>query len=72
MKAKSKPLEILSADDLPDLDTSLIGLNGSPSKNGELVTVESSKDCRMLEGEEKEIANQIFNLVAPVLGLQEG
>lgn len=69
LRAKKKPLEILSADDLPELKEEYIGLNGSPSKNGELETIESCKDCTMMEGSEEEIAQMIYDKIQPILGL---
>lgn len=68
LKAKKKPLEIWSVENLPELDETYIGLNGSPSKNGELETVESSKNCQMLEGDETEIATAILDKILPALG----
>jgi len=66
LKAKKKPLEIWSAQEL-ELDEALIGLDGSPSKNGELETVTNSKNCVMLEGSEDEIAAAIIEKLQPVL-----
>lgn len=65
LKAKKKPLEIWSADQLPALNEAYIGLNGSPSKNGELETVESTKNCVFLEGSEDEIATAIAEKLRP-------
>lgn len=67
LKAKKKPLEIWSAENA-EMDDTLIGLNGSPSKNGELETVESSKNCQMLEGDEHEMAAAILEKILPALG----
>ena len=73
LKAKKKPLEILSADDLGDIDEKYLGLKGSPSQNGELHTVEAGKDCLMIEAEnEAEAAQKVFEIIAPVLGLKGG
>lgn len=72
MRAKKKPFEILSADDLGEIDEKFIGLAGSPSKNGDLQTVESNKDCIMIEGNEEEAAKQVYAIIAPVLGLKGG
>lgn len=66
LKAKKKPLETWSAQEV-ELDGSLIGLDGSPSKNGELETVSNSKNCVMLEGSEEEIASAIIEKLQPVL-----
>lgn len=72
IRAKKKPLEILSADDLGDFDERYIGLKGSPSQNGDLQTVESNKNCIMIEGDEVEAAKKVFDLLVPVLGLKGG
>lgn len=73
LKAKKKPLEILSADDLGDIDEKYLGLKGSPSQNGDLHTVEAGKDCVMIEAEdEKEAAQKVYDIIAPVLGLKGG
>ncbi len=73
LKAKKKPLEILSADDLGELDDRYVGLKGSPSQNGELHAVEAGKDCVMIEAEdEKEAAQKVYDIIAPVLGLKGG
>lgn len=50
------------------LDETYIGLKGSPSKNGELETVESSKNCQMIEGDENEIAIAVLDKILPALG----
>ena len=67
LKAKKKPLEVWSSENVV-LDEAYIGLKGSPSKNGELETVESSKDCQMFEGDESEVAAAILEKILPVLG----
>lgn len=72
LKAKNKPLEVLSADDLGDVDENYVGLAGSPSQNGELQTIDTKKDCIMLEGSEQEAAEQIYAIIAPKLGLKGG
>ena len=63
LKAKKKPLTVLSAADLPGLDESYIGLSGSPTQNGELHMVESGKECTMFEGTEEETAEMIFDKI---------
>lgn len=73
LKAKKKPLEILTADDLDNLDERYLGLKGSPSQNGDLHTVESNKDCAMIDAEdEKAAAVKVYEIIAPVLGLKGG
>ena len=63
LKAKKKPLTVFSAADLPDLDEQYIGLSGSPTQNGELHMVESTKSCTMLEGTEEETAVMIYDRI---------
>lgn len=72
IKAKNKPLTVFSADDLDNLDERYIGLAGSPSQNGELEVVETSKECVMIEGDEEEAAEQVYSILAASLGLQGG
>lgn len=67
LKAKKKPLEVWSSENVA-LDETYIGLKGSPSKNGELETVESSKNCQMIEGDENEIAIAVLDKILPALG----
>jgi electron transfer flavoprotein beta subunit len=62
--AKKKPLTIFSAADLPELNEKLIGLAGSPTKAGELITPEYSRDSKSIEGNSEEIAEAILELVA--------
>lgn len=67
LKAKRKPLEIWSSEDLPDLNEDYIGLNGSPSKAGELKTMEFSKSGVILKGSDEEIADVIFEKIGHLL-----
>lgn len=67
LKAKNKPLTVWSAEDLSELDETYIGLDGSPSKNGELHTIEATKNCKMLEGSEDEAAAAVVELIQPLL-----
>lgn len=71
LAAKAKPLTVYGADDLDDLDERYLGLKGSPSQNGEVETVSSSKECRMLEGTETEVAAQIAEIIGSVTVAQE-
>lgn len=68
LKAKNKPLIILNADDMNDLNPDYIGLKGSPSKNGELEVIESEQNCEMLEGSAREVAKLIAEKIQPMLG----
>ena len=63
LAAKNKPLVIYSAADLEDLDENYLGLKGSPSQNGEVETMESSKECVMLTGTENEIAQKLSDIL---------
>lgn len=69
LKAKKKPLTVFSADDLDKLDMNYIGLPGSPSQNGDMETMESKKDCTMIEGNEEEAAEKVYSIIAAELGL---
>ena len=63
LAAKNKPLVIYSAADLEDLDENYLGLKGSPSQNGEVETMESSKECVMITGTENEIAQKLSDIL---------
>lgn len=67
LKAKKKPLNILSADDLPELDDEKIGLQGSTTQAGELVTMEFNRDGELFEGSAEEIAEQIIEKINSVI-----
>lgn len=61
--AKKKPLTVFSAEDLPELDEKFIGITGSPTKAGELITPEYSRESKTIEGNSEEIAAAILELV---------
>lgn len=63
LAATRKPLTVLSAADLRDLDEGRLGLPGSPSQNGEVEAIEANKECVMLTGTESEIAAQIADII---------
>lgn len=69
LKAKKKPLKIWSAENLSNLNDDYIGLDGSPSKSGDLTTVEYSKNCMMLEGSDEEIAEVILEKIRPLINI---
>ena len=71
LAAKTKPLTVYGANDLDGLDERYLGLQGSPSQNGEVETVSSSKECKMLEGNEAEVAAQIAEIIGSVTGARE-
>jgi len=60
--AKRKPLTVLGADDLA-LDNAYIGLNGSPTKPGELITPQYSRNTVPIEGTDEEIAQAIIDKI---------
>jgi len=61
--AKSKPLTILGADDLKDLNEEYIGLTGSPTQGGEMRTVHQGRNSQAIEGTEEEIAAVILDKI---------
>ena len=63
MKAKSKPLTVFAADDLPDLDDRYIGLAGSPTKAGTLIAPEYGRNGTPIEGSAEEIAAEIIKII---------
>ena len=58
MKAKSKPLTILKAEDLP-VEPEHTGLAGSPTQPGDIYTPESGRKAEYLKGTPEEIAERI-------------
>lgn len=54
---------VFSAEDLPELDEKFIGITGSPTKAGELITPEYSRESKTIEGNSEEIAEAILELV---------
>lgn len=61
--AKKKPLMVFSAEDLPELNEKFIGIAGSPTKAGGLITLEYSRNSKSIEGNSEEIAEAILELV---------
>lgn len=62
LAAKNKQLTILSAADLKEIDEERLGLQGSPSKNGETEAIEAGKECVMITGTDTEIARRIAGI----------
>ncbi len=62
MRAKKIEIKKIEAKDL-DLDPSLIGLNGSPTKVVKIFTPPPRKGGQMLEGEAKEVVDKLVNLI---------
>ncbi len=71
LEAKNKTLKVLSAADLKDVDDQYLGLKGSPSQNGEVEAMSGDKECKMLNGTETEIADQIVEIIHQVIGVKE-
>jgi electron transfer flavoprotein beta subunit len=63
LTAKDKPCTIFSKDDLPEIDDSLIGLAGSPTRAGDLHTPEYSREAVEITGNAEEIADQILKIL---------
>lgn len=63
LTAKDKPYTIFSKDDLPEIDDSLIGLAGSPTRAGDLHTPEYSREAVEITGNAEEIADQILKIL---------
>lgn len=60
-EAKSKPLVVLSGDELKDLCEEYIGLKGSPTQPGELKAINYNRKAEALEGDAEAIAAAILN-----------
>ena len=59
MKAKKKPLTVFTVDDV-DVDRTLIGLNGSPTKAGAGFTPSLSRKGERLTGDMDEVIDQLL------------
>lgn len=67
VKAKSKPFTVVSLDELKDVDMRYMGLDGSPSRCGELLSVEFNRDAELLDGTADEIADSILKQMKQVV-----
>jgi electron transfer flavoprotein beta subunit len=67
LKAKTKPLNTLTAADLTKLDEEKIGLSGSTTQAGELIAMEFHREGELIEGSEEEIAEQIIEKINSVI-----
>ena len=67
LKAKKKPITLLTAEDIEGLDLSCVGLAGSPSQNGDLEPVSGGKECIMITGEEDEIIAQLCGIITKAM-----
>jgi len=59
MKAKKKPLKVCTVDDV-DLDRTLIGLNGSPTKAGAVFAPSMDRKGERLTGDMDEVVEQLL------------
>ena len=67
MKAKKKPLTVFTVNDV-DVDRTLIGLDGSPTKAGAVFTPSLSRKGERLTGDLDEVVEQLLqNYVLQVL-----
>lgn len=62
MKAKNKEIVTLTAKEL-DVDPLLLGLDGSPTRNGEVYPVKAERGCEKISGSNKEIAARLFDIL---------
>lgn len=70
LTAKRKPITVLSSKDLSNLDDIMIGLAGSPTQAGELITMEYSRNGEIIEGSEEEIAEVILDKINAVVEIK--
>lgn len=66
-QAKNKPLTVLTAADLDDLDESRIGLEGSYTQSGDYRNVDYHRECVELEGSDAEKAAEILKTVSKLI-----
>ena len=64
--AKKKPLAVLTADDLQELDESRIGLAGSPTKAVGYLTADYHRECVEISGKPEEAAAELAKLLKTV------
>lgn len=60
LKAKSKPLTIFSAGDIP-VDSGHIGLSGSPTQPGDINAPQMNREAVEIKGDTHEIADRIMH-----------
>lgn len=66
-EARSKPLTILSGDDLKDLNEESIGLKGSPTQPGELRAIDYDRKAEAIEGDAEFIAAAILDKLGALI-----
>ena len=64
--AKKKPLTVLTADDLPELDEGRIGLAGSPTKAVGYLATDYHRECTEITGKPEEAAAELAKLLKTV------
>ena len=62
--AKKKPMTVLTAADLDDLDESRIGLSGSPTQAVGYLGADFHRDCTELSGKDNEKAAELLKLIS--------
>jgi electron transfer flavoprotein beta subunit len=62
IKARNKKMQVFTKDDL-DVDEKLIGLTGSPTQPGQLLTPDMSRNARVIEGDAAKIAEEILSII---------
>jgi len=62
IKAKNKPLSVFTRNDL-DVEDCLIGLVGSPTQAGELISPDMTRASKLIEGNAVQVANQILTII---------
>jgi electron transfer flavoprotein beta subunit len=62
IKSKNKKLEVLTRDNI-ELDDAFIGLDGTPTKAGEIIAPDMSRPATKIEGSTDEVAAQILGLI---------
>lgn len=67
MMAKKKPIVILSADVFEDMDRSLIGQSGSPTRNGEMSEVSFARNAEEITGTPEEVARKLLAKIRPLV-----
>lgn len=62
--AKKKPMTVLTAADLDDLDESRIGLSGSPTQAVGYLDADFHRDCTEISGKDNEKAAELLKLIS--------
>jgi electron transfer flavoprotein beta subunit len=62
IKARNKKMQVYTKDDL-DVDDAMIGLAGSPTQPGKLLTPDLGRNASVIEGSAREIAETILSIV---------